>query len=285
MSSLRPLHRLQRGTLFLAALVLAMIAASLSRWSSRGPVAARAATAPDHLHGPMSQVDMERWVRSWFAAHPARGARSQAAPSDSFTAQNFFFDENGDGSATQIDTARIFEGETVLWKLVSGSHTVTNGTGGTDPNAGILFDQPLNTFGGATSFSFQFNTAGTFPFFCRPHEGFNMKGVVVVRSASAVDPIAGAARPTGFLAPPRPNPTRGTTSFRFALAIPGRARAQVFDVRGRRVATLLDRDLTAGSWEAAWDGRENGAPAAPGVYYIELALPGGTQSRAVVMAR
>src|SRR5262249_47235073 len=85
--------------------------------------------------------------------------------------------------------------------------------------------------------------------------------------------------------PPHPNPSHGATSFRFALSTAGRARAEVFDVRGRRVATVLDRDLGAGAWDAAWDGKDGGSLAAPGVYYLRLQLPGPIPGRTIVGAR
>ena len=155
--------------------------------------------------------------------------------------------------------------------------------GSLDPQAGTLFDHPLDASVGNQSFSFQFNTAGTYHFFCRPHESFGMKGVVVVRSLVSVDPTPGAG--LGFTRAPWPNPTRGTTSFRFALDRPGHARADVFDVGGGHVATVLDCDLTAGSWDAGWDGRNAAGRAQPGVYYLRLTLPGRTESRTIVVAR
>ena len=275
-------HPLRRLSVTLLVLLLAAAAIGLTNWPTRGRPAARAMEM-GLGHGPMTETAMRRWVIAYYGAHPARGERSTAAPSDSFFASNFVFDENGDGTATQVDTAKIFEGQTILWKLVTGSHTVTSGTGFADPQAGALFDQPLNSIGGATSFSFQFNTAGTYDFFCRPHEDFNMKGVVVVKSLVSVDPAPGAG--LGFTRSPWPNPTRGVTAFRFALDRPGHARAEVYDVRGARVATVLDRDMKAGAWDAAWDGRASGHPAEPGVYYLRLILPGRTESRSIVVAR
>lgn len=53
---------------------------------------------------------------------------------------------------------------------------VTSGTGGTDPEAGSLFDATLS--GG--SFSHTFTSAGDVPYFCHPHEGLGMTGIVRV---------------------------------------------------------------------------------------------------------
>jgi plastocyanin len=72
----------------------------------------------------------------------------------------------------------VLPGDTVRWVWTAASHTVTSGTGGTDPNAGTLFDAPLNST--STTFEYVFNTVGTYAYFCRPHEAFNMKGTVIV---------------------------------------------------------------------------------------------------------
>jgi len=76
-----------------------------------------------------------------------------------------------------------------------------------------------------------------------------------------------------------PNPTRGATHLDFTLAAPGVARLTVHDVTGRRVSTLLDGPLPAGTHRVAW-----AAPARPGVYFATLELPGGTR-RAVRFVR
>jgi hypothetical protein len=70
-----------------------------------------------------------------------------------------------------------------------------------------------------------------------------------------------------LLAAPAPNPLRGSALLRFTLPTASRARLQVFDPAGRRVTTLVDRDLAAGPHAFAF------APAAgmaPGVYLLRL---------------
>jgi plastocyanin len=230
----------------------------------------------------MSDEQMAGEVGAWFRAHPAHGEQSTAAPADSFVVEDFDFDENHDGSATQIDTARIFQGQTILFKWRNGTHTITSGTGSGDPNAGKLFNVPSDI--NHTVFSFQFDSIGVFPFFCQPHQFDDMRGVVVVRSPASVGPIAGGPQSAGFVAPPWPNPTRGTTSFHFSLPVAGHARAVVIDVNGRRIATALDRGLAAGTYAAAWDGRNSdGSAVRAGLYFISLEVPGATQSRRVAV--
>lgn len=82
-----------------------------------------------------------------------------------------FVDSVSGTSQTLVPT-----GTTVQWVHSSGIHTVTNGTGSADPNAGTLFDAPLT--GANPAFSFTFSTPGVIPYFCTPHEVFGMTGTV-----------------------------------------------------------------------------------------------------------
>jgi plastocyanin len=233
-----------------------------------------------HVTKPMTEAAMKRWSQSWWASHPRVGTASDQAPVATFTVANFIFD-NDHNAGTQVDTVKITTGQTVLWQWVDGFHTLTNGSGASDPDAGTLFDQPSEP--GHPQFSFTFNTAGKFPFFCRPHEGFGMTGVVLVSSTIDVGPFAGGA--LGFTVEPTPNPTQAGARFGFALRQPGRAHAEVLDVGGRLVKVIVDQELDAGPHTAAWDGLVGtGARAPTGVYYLRLRLPGFSGIRRVVIA-
>lgn len=72
----------------------------------------------------------------------------------------------------------ITVGDTVEWVWTSGFHTVTNGTGAADPNAGTLFD--FNFSG--DNVAYEFTAAGDYPYFCRPHESMGMTGMIHVVS-------------------------------------------------------------------------------------------------------
>ncbi len=81
------------------------------------------------------------------------------------------------------DDLTINVGDTVEWVHQSGFHTVTNGTGAADPQAGAMFDANL----GSGTFSFTFNSSGDVPYFCRPHEGFGMAGMIHVENQVAAE--------------------------------------------------------------------------------------------------
>jgi plastocyanin len=247
------------------------------------PIAAFAAD-PMHHSMPMTVADMQKWVDDFYAAHPRVGVNRTGRVADAtVTVTGFRFEADGN-SGTQVDTVKIAVGEAVSWEFGDGSHTVTSGTGAGDPQVGILFDRPINAID--NSFTFQFDNAGLFPYFCRVHEFFNMKGFVLVQSTSGVTPLPPGTAAIGFTRAPRPNPTRTGVDFQFALNVAGHARIDVFDARGARIATVADRDLPVGSFAARWDGTaSNGRAVDSGVYWLKMSLPGYAQSRKVVISR
>lgn len=229
----------------------------------------------------MSEAAMQRMGEAWFARHPETPSRTAGVITfaDTVLVKNFVFDT--DGNTANIDTVKINEGDTVLWQWVNGSHTITSGTGSADPNAGVMFNANSNTAN--RQFQFTFPNAGVYPYFCVFHEGSNMIGYVQVQSLTGV-PSSQPAR-AGFVTDPAPVPSRGGVAFRFALSRAGHARADVFDVRGRRVTTVLDAEYGIGVFPGAWNGRAAaGSRVASGVYYLRLTLPGSTATRRIVIA-
>ena len=63
-------------------------------------------------------------------------------------------------------------------------------------------------------------------------------------------------------------------------ARPGPVRAEVVDVRGRRVATLTDGPLPAGAHELRWD-----AAVPAGVYFVRVRADGESAARRLVRIR
>jgi len=92
---------------------------------------------------------------------------------------------------------------------------------------------------------------------------------------------AAPAAPPALRLAVSPNPAAGASRLAWAMPAAGRARLEVLDLAGRRVATLLDGELPAGAHARAWDGRDAGGRAVPpGVYLARLVTP-----RAVTTAR
>lgn len=83
-----------------------------------------------------------------------------------------------------------------------------------------------------------------------------------------------------------PNPFTPRTTIRFDLRVSGRVTLSVYDVTGRRIATLLDRELLAGPHEAVWNGTDDaGHRVKAGVYLYELAMGGERLSRRMVYTK
>lgn len=76
-----------------------------------------------------------------------------------------------------------------------------------------------------------------------------------------------------------PNPFRTETSFKFSLVkSPSTARIEIYDVTGRRVRSLLDRELTRGTHIVGWDSRDDsGQTVAAGSYFARLSVNGAEQ--------
>ena len=104
----------------------------------------------------------------------------------------------------------------------------------------------------------------------------------VVVNAEARTDVADVPNAT-FVAAATPSPFRGTTSLRFGLVHPSGVRLELFDVRERRVRTLVSGPLPAGTHVAKWDGRDNfGVRAASGLFFVRLTTPDGTYGTRLV---
>ena len=104
---------------------------------------------------------------------------------------------------------------------------------------------------------------------------------ITVPNLASVSPSGLATRIE--LSPPRPNPSSSATHVEFALPAAASADLSVYDVSGRRVATLLHADLPAGRRSVTWDGREaNGRAVGAGLYFARLVTPHGSALRRIV---
>ena len=68
-----------------------------------------------------------------------------------------------------------------------------------------------------------------------------------------------------------PNPFNPSTEIGFDLPKSSFVSLDIYDVLGRKVTTLINEHLAAGSKRVQWDGRDNaGAEVASGVYFYRL---------------
>lgn len=84
----------------------------------------------------------------------------------------------------------------------------------------------------------------------------------------------------------RPNPFNPVTSIAFSLPEDAAAELAVYDISGRKVATLVDARVTAGPHEVVWDGTNDaGEPVASGVYFSRVNALGEEHSAKMVLLK
>jgi hypothetical protein len=132
-----------------------------------------------------------------------------------------------------------------------------------------------------------------------PDETFSLRifgphGGVIARNTATItivdqDCVAGVGTmeplPLLDLAPIRPNPARGAVRLNYAVGRAGPLRVSILDVQGREVATIVDRELEPGRYEATWTGRGDRGPVAAGLYFVKLNANGKTITKRFAYAR
>ena len=83
-----------------------------------------------------------------------------------------------------------------------------------------------------------------------------------------------------------PNPFNPNTVIGFDLPKPSFVSLDIYDVLGRKVSTLINEHLTAGSKQVQWDGRDNtGAEVASGVYFYRLRIGDHVEVKKMVLLK
>ncbi len=104
---------------------------------------------------------------------------------------------------------------------------------------------------------------------------------------SATTAVDGGPLATGpRLSPAWPNPAGVTTRLSFELPSAQPVALEVFNVQGRRVATLASGTLAAGLHQVAWAGRDDAGHRVPsGLYFVRLKAGGHSDVRRVTWLR
>jgi hypothetical protein len=109
--------------------------------------------------------------------------------------------------------------------------------------------------------------------------------LTVQHPADAVD-ASGSILAGVKLAQNQPNPFRTETQIRFDLPRTEDVRLDIFDVSGRRVRTLVDASLPAGSHQVEWDSRGDSRESlSSGVYHYRLQAGSEAVERKMVLLR
>lgn len=109
----------------------------------------------------------------------------------------------------------------------------------------------------------------------------------IIRLGSAAVAVGEPGRaPALRLSAAYPNPASRSTALQFELGAAGRVDLGIFDVSGRRVATLASGTLPAGAHAARWDGRDMSGSAVPGgLYFARLQSGGRSEVKKITLVR
>lgn len=83
-----------------------------------------------------------------------------------------------------------------------------------------------------------------------------------------------------------PNPFNPATEIQFGVARPSDAKVGVYDLRGRRIAQLLDGVVAAGDHSVVWRGADDrGRAVASGMYVVRLDLGRDSQHKTITLVK
>jgi hypothetical protein len=83
-----------------------------------------------------------------------------------------------------------------------------------------------------------------------------------------------------------PNPFKGGTALAFALPRPAEARLEVYNVTGRRIATVVSGNLPAGNHLVTWDGTDaRGARVPAGIYFYCFEADGFKSTKKMILLK
>ncbi|RKY48567.1 MAG: hypothetical protein DRP86_06340, partial [Candidatus Neomarinimicrobiota bacterium] len=88
---------------------------------------------------------------------------------------------------------------------------------------------------------------------------------------SAVDDTEAGLPSNYFLAQNYPNPFNPSTSIRYGIPRDNHVKLEIFDLRGNRIAVLINEFQSEGTYTVQWDGRsQSGTPVSSGFYVCHL---------------
>jgi predicted CXXCH cytochrome family protein len=83
-----------------------------------------------------------------------------------------------------------------------------------------------------------------------------------------------------------PNPFNPTTSISFALASKEHVQLQIYDIAGNLISTLVDKDMSTGTYRVVWNCMNNsGVKVTTGVYIYKITAGSYTESKKMILMK
>lgn len=155
-------------------------------------------------------------------------------------------------------------GDTITFEWVDGNHTTTcdGSTGTSRPVGAAPWDEPMTS--SDPLFSYVITVAGTYNYKCIPH--FPMMVGTIEATISSITQTSSSFPEVYSLNQNFPNPFNPSTSIKFDIANTGFVNIKVYDNLGKEVSTLVNENLSAGSYQVNW----NAAGLTSGIYFYRL---------------
>lgn len=189
----------------------------------------------------------------------------------------------------------------LAWDRNPSAALLLNDGAGFDAHAGDIFYTRAITFPDSSAFNveFKYQLNGSFECGASSNRTLTLDDVAntsaspivrvmnvydVCSDVTAVNPAGSGSANFATLRPVLPNPVSHRASFSFELHRTGHVALRVYDVTGRRVASLMDANLPVGVHSVSWDGRgTNGLRLASGVYLYELSMGRDRVTRRLIL--
>ncbi|MFQ6618905.1 MAG: plastocyanin/azurin family copper-binding protein [Fidelibacterota bacterium] len=168
------------------------------------------------------------------------------------------------GFAFNPPTVAVKEGDTVRWTNQDAApHTSTS-------DSGIWDSGTLNQ---GESFSFQFNTSGTYTYYCTIHP--TMKGTVVVETSTTIkdEKDALSLSQSYYLDQNYPNPFNSATVIPYFIGTSEavHVKLKIYNLLGQVVVELVNGEKSPGTYSVNWNGRDSkGKKVKGGIYFYQL---------------
>jgi plastocyanin len=161
------------------------------------------------------------------------------------------------------ETLSIETGDTVMWiNNGSISHTATSGTGCSSDG---LWDSGLISPG--NSFSFAFDSAADYPYFCIPHCNLGMIGLIRVLQTGIEIEETDSFSVFEFMNTP-PNLFAGEIEIFYEMKVREYINITVYSVDGQSVINLFNGIQEKGIHSVSWNGKNrNGVVTSDGIYF------------------
>jgi hypothetical protein len=113
-----------------------------------------------------------------------------------------------------------------------------------------------------------------------------LDSIFVQDPTAVIKPPPGAAPLSPLLRPNYPNPFNPFTTIEYSVSKPGNVQLAIYDVTGRLVRTLIEKEMEIGRYEIMWKGKNDRGENVPsGVYFYQLRNNGVSRTKKAILIR